>query len=340
MRILRSNTGDKLVDESHPECGACIAQKRSIVPKCPIDGKCARHTVITLPHGTVFDCAKKHGFVKSARMHEEMIRNTCDVLETLAEYKNVIQRQYEGDYQRLLHNIVSNNAHCIQEVYDIVSEDRLIKDPQQVDSLTHAIAHDPMAAAKAVLRIFQSAVAIKTEVSTYERLYRKQGQINNKRHNIHRVFMNTAYKFFPGLSEAGIYLRVEASREEVWLDYECVSIILYHILDNARKYALPRMDIHVTFPRDYKGISIVMNMISIQILDAEVDNIYAEGYTGVYAKKLERAGTGYGMSIVRELTSRAKIGFNIIRNANPKVSQKSNDVPYVRNIFELKFTTP
>ena len=90
--ILTSSAGEVLLDESYPECKACIAQGKEIIEKCPIDKKKrARHTRMFLKGGTAFDCNKKHGFVASKSMHEKMIATTSDVLEHLATYRNAIQ---------------------------------------------------------------------------------------------------------------------------------------------------------------------------------------------------------------------------------------------------------
>jgi signal transduction histidine kinase len=186
--------------------------------------------------------------------------------------------------------------------------------------------------------MLKAAVAIKTEIAVYERLYRQQGRLEIKKHSLHRVVMNAVYKFFPDFTEEGILLSVPRTEEMVMVDYDCAAIVLYHLLDNARKYAHPGKEILVIFRVNGDWVETVLDMVSAKIENEEVEKIYEEGYTGINAKRLERGGTGYGMAVVRELVARASMQFRIERDVNRTERLVRGDVPYVRNRFVLGVT--
>jgi K+-sensing histidine kinase KdpD len=314
MRIIRDASGALVIDESAPECTKCIARGLDLIEKCPIDRKQARHTLKSSAAGSIFDCEKKHGFVKSLKMHEAKIDRDLPLLESLIQFQTTISKRYEKDYNRLLHNLVTHNAHSIQEFQTIASEAELIAGGQrQLEVLSEIISRDKNAASTALLRMFQNAVAIKNEISTYKRLYRSGESLSLKMHEVHKILMNAAYKFFSDFNEINVIVAISPTNQRLLIDYDCVSIILYHILDNARKYVLPHTRISVGYLTKGDRFLVQFRMDSLWIDADELEKIYHEGYSGKHVKASNLQGTGYGLSIVRDLAARcrAEVEFDI-----------------------------
>lgn len=336
--IQLTSSGDKepYFSEFSGECVACIKRQQEIVEKCPIDGRKARHSTVVGPYGAVFGCAKKHGFVVSKSLHESALGDAVKDLKALAEFKRRILEQYEKAYKRLLHNVERNDAHIIQEFQNVVPDALLVGSQKGVRGIvSNAISKDLPAASKALTNIFKAAIGIKNELTIYQRLYvDPHWRPELGTYKAHKVFMNTAYKFYDEFNEVGIWLDVGDCHDYVEIDFECVSVVLFHILDNARKYVKPHSDIMVQFTKraDKDELSIHIEMTSLTVEPDEVSRIELEGVSGRNAEKLGKSGKGIGMAVIRDIVSKAGLAF-AAKWGLDRIHFEG--VPYSRNVLIL-----
>ena len=82
----------------------------------------------------------------------------------------------------------------------------------------------------------------------------------------------------------------------------------------------------------------VLNMISLKISDTDLMNIFIEGVSGELAKKLDLAGDGIGMYLVKRLLGLNNAKIEVKRNLDPRLAQKQVGVEFENNVFELSFT--
>ena len=67
-------------------------------------------------------------------------------------------------------------------------------------------------------------------------------------------------------------------------------------------------------------------------------NIFIEGVSGELAKKLDLAGDGIGMYLVKRLLGLNNAKIEVKRNLDPRLAQKQVGVEFENNVFELSFT--
>jgi light-regulated signal transduction histidine kinase (bacteriophytochrome) len=330
---------DPIIDELYPECRKCVMRNLEIIDACPIDKKRARHTKIENEHGYIFGCTKKSTLVLAKKIHHAVLSRHLPFLKELLAYTKQLDERYDKEYKRLLHNIESHDAHIIQEFQYIASEEDMARAARRHrEFIADTLSADPIKSARALLKIFQSAIGIKTEITIYQRLYLdKNWEDNKKNYSVHPVVMNTAYKFFEDFSASNIILNIGECYESVLIDYECVSIILYHLLDNAGKYVLKSTSVDITFHRLREMVVIELSMMSVATEASEYELVFKEGYSGENVRKLkkqEKQGKGYGMAIIKEISSRCKYLFEVDWNVERK-RILVGDVPYTRNVFRL-----
>jgi K+-sensing histidine kinase KdpD len=145
--------------------------------------------------------------------------------------------------------------------------------------------------------------------------------------------MNTAYKFFDDFSQRGINVIVARTIARIFVDYECLAIVLYHLLDNAKKYALANRDITIDFEQNALALNIFMRMISVKLEPDEVPNVYKTGFKGRHTQNLGRKGGGLGMGVLKEIVDKTSIGFSA--NWGTAVEVMDGQTPYAKNEFIL-----
>lgn len=178
---------------------------------------------------------------------------------------------------------------------------------------------------------------MKVELSVFRKLYDPNPRIDLRSHSAHRVLMNVLYIFFPDFTDKSIYVEVAACPKRIRADYESATVALVHLVENATKYAMPNNKIYIDFKESNGRLSMILNMISLKISDLDMKSIFDEGMSGELAKKLDLAGDGIGMFLVKRLLELNGAHIEIFRNVDPKLAQKHMGVPFENNIFEVSF---
>lgn len=338
MRMIKTTQGERIFDEFDSRCHDCLEKRIELVENCPITGRKSRLSFVAAKDGEIIDCTTNPNLVISKRAHIKTLSQSEKVITTLYRYKKTIEEQYQRDYRRLLHNLVSHDAHIIQEFQNIVPEAKLIKSGrQQIQSISDAIAANSQDAAQALLKIFQNAIAIKNEIATHQRLYVNSDKLELRRHRIHKVLMHTIYKFFTDFANKKIFVNIQETNDELLIDYEYISIVLYHIFDNAIKYALQGKNIAISVERQNNRYRLIIEMISLRIMPCEKEKIFQYGFSGEQAVKIGKNGSGYGMSIVGEILKKHELTLLIQNGAHTEVPVLFNGSEYEKNKFIIEF---
>jgi len=241
--------------------------------------------------------------------------------------------------KRLVHNLVTLNAHNIQEVYSIIPQE-IMQDKRNRwrERVVEQVEKDPYDASLSLVRIAKNSLKIKTEIDVYNTLLSGKPNIVLRSHELHRVLMNVLYVFFPDFTDKGVNVKVAESKVRAQLDYETFQVAIYHLIENTAKYIKPDtiLDIKIQKDPETKNTSITFAMNSLAIEQLEIEKIFEEGYSGIIAKKCQRSGSGIGLARVKELLS--------YNNASIKVDAKFETARhailehvYQDNIFSINF---
>ena len=334
-KFIKTVSGNIINDDLASECRACLDLEGEQRKTCPIDQRQARTKKIITSEGETFVCSKKQGFVQSSKHFSKLFESCLMPLSDLELEKKQLESKYSDNFRRMVHNLVSHNAHILQEIADLVPEKDLMHGHRQLSRLKNAIESNQNDVAKSLLNILQSAIGIKHEITVYNQLFSESDTIKQKKHRIHSLFMNSVYKFFQDFNAKNIDITVGESNLDVLVDFDSLSVSLYHILQNATKYARPGSHINVEFEKDSGFVKVSITMQSLKISKNDLTLIYDEKYSGEYARKLHLSGSGYGMFVVSKLLARNNARIRVTPNIDGKDPVYHSGFPYEMNQIDI-----
>ena len=300
---------------------------------------------VTINEYTIQAITDEKTYIKSSKILKkeiEIIHNSIDRIEnTLYEIKNNKERESYKHAKRLIHNLVTINGQNLQHVHLVIPQSVLETrskekgTKEKIKALTEIIEEKTEQTARSLLGVAKNSARFKSEINVYNTIINEDKKLNIKKHSIHRVIMNSFYVFFPEFTDSYIKINVHKSNDSVAIDYDSFQVALYHLIDNASKYSKPHSELEVAFKKDKNTnkINIIFSMISLKIDLDEADRIFEEGYSGKAAIKIEKQGSGIGMSRIKMLLK--KSDSTIAINLKPDEHEEN----YVGHIYQRNFFT-
>lgn len=340
-KFIRGYSGKLLHSDLDENCLTCIEQcksKSEIIEICPNFKQKRRRGKVEKDLSQVYICSSDIELIRSSRLFKEKIDVYVEMLSELTLLKEEIKEDVNQETKRLIHNLTSLNAHSIQDLYNLVPQELLTKNFKDQFVITKELIFQNLdEAASTFLRIAKNNASIKTEFSVFNKLYESNPVLNFKKHTIRKVVFNLLYVFFQDFTDLKIHVDVDDNYDSIIFDYESLHVALYHIFENATKYAKPNQNISIAFSKTLRYFDIHITMISIQITDKDYLNLFDEKYSGIYAKKLNRAGSGIGLHLVKRILELNKAELIIARNISPNINVTYNKIPYEKNEFKIRF---
>lgn len=257
---------------------------------------------ITSKHGIIYAFSDDLDFIRSSQRFKNIARAILNSIEYVNE---TVSEQIEANNrntQRLIHNLTSLNAHNIQEIYALISQDEISgKMKGHIDYAKSVIESNTLEAAKTLLRLAKNNASMKTEISVFNKLFIATPDLRPHTHVMHKVLMNVLYLFFPDFNDKLVDITVQQSEASAYFDYESIHVALYHIIDNAAKYTIPETKFFIDISEEHPYLSVTFRMCSTKIFESERDKIYDEGFSGSIASLTRKAGSGIGMSLVKRI---------------------------------------
>jgi signal transduction histidine kinase len=338
--VLLLDASDRLLYSMlDPACRSCITHCTSASEVTTSCGRPGRHRrgMLKTEFGTTYLCSGSLDYLASARQFRKELSLHSAMLSTFSDIRNTLETESRKEAQRLLHNVTSLSAHILQELYSLVPQEKLLGGiHRQIDEVGKAVSENTRNAAYAYLKVLKNATAMKTEFSVVDRLWSATAkqQLQLRSHGIHRVFLNNASVFFLEFQEKNVKLDIESCPPiNALLDYEAVSVALYHVLHNAVKYTSHGSTIQVKFGQAQGVASIILDMQSIHIYPQERERIFDNHYSGEIARKIGKEGGGVGLGIARTLVRLH--GGDLTVDAGP-AEGSGTGAAYSRNAFEIR----
>jgi signal transduction histidine kinase len=340
---ITSSCGEILFSSLAEECKSCLMQPRKLISTntCPVTGTQRRSAVSTTPRGRVYLC-EEASLLKSRRIARERLQLYHNLIPELSEVRKSLVRNADKHMRRLMHNLTSQNAHNIQDVYDIVPQDSLgATMSEQIGIVESALLNDPNKAARALLRINKHNAAMKCEFAALKHLYGgNTPALRARHHNVFKVTMNALHLFYQDFREKGIIARADPCDNKAKFDYECIHVALYHLFENAAKYILENTVFAVSFPIEEGRQRVRLDMVSLQISDSDLPRLFVEGFSGQVPRSLGFAGNGLGLGIARDLLRLNGAELQIHRNVDPSRSRTTVLAKYEHNVIDIVLGTP
>jgi len=337
--IIYNNDGKIIAGDFSSQCNACFSQyavNETIRLKCPFDKESKKFVKQKTNTGCFGLCVESKGDVNSSRLFRMKVDAFIIVVEGIVKNINDLEKTNERTVKKLLHNLTSINAHCIQEMFGLIPQEVLSRNiSQQIQTVQDKIRNAPQDAAKAYLRIVKNNLAMKIEFDSIPYLYGECTPPELQDHNIRKVVLNILHPFFQDFSDKHVHVVVGDSNYHCCLDYNTFAIAIYHIVDNATKYIHPNTDMNVSFSCIKGETQVLFEMISTQITPEELRRIGMQGYSGFIPKKLGIAGSGMGIYRAKRFLEYNNAELIINPNIDVSLSRMYNSVLYQQNHFKI-----
>jgi hypothetical protein len=334
IHVLDKNK-DVVFCNASPECISCMVALDSFGKViCPLCGQFSR--VVGQKSGDLFVyyCNKNH--IDSSRLFKTELQILLRLLENIGEYRWKIDVEVKKKYRRLLHNLITYNAHISQDLYNIIPFEvfkqkgvdsvRIISKELSLFKKEHAVA---------VLRILKNSTMMKSEFSVFEKLYNESPSMEMVEHEVHKVILAVFNSFWYELIQNGVKIDIKKSNEKFVIDYDSVSAALAHLIDNTVKYIAQDTDLTVYIYREERGVVLDFEMISMYIYPDEIEKIFEEGYSGRVPKNIGTNGSGIGLYMIKKLLSLNGADIEIIVDHKGLIS--INNILYSKNIVKIVF---
>lgn len=341
-RHIISITGAVISSTMPESCLLCVKENvangyASI--ECPLDKLKKRLGIVKNTQGTLYAC---NGDSKTTKMFKEEILSIAASIKTLSKLRESVIEEHttrikEEEYarvDRLVHNLKSINAHCIQVLYNCIPQHVMMQNYQKASEAAKTIIlGNPEDAARTMLRIARNNMSLKAEISVYEKLLKNQPKLQPRNINLRDVVMIVLYMFFSDFTERNVYVDVMNYYQKAFYDFESVQVAIYHIVENAAKYVKPGSTVYVKFGNNQSGHYVLFEMESIYVYPDERDAINTEGYSGRIAKEIGKSGNGIGMSRISKLLALNNILFE--KDFGDEY-EEIEGVKYANNFFAIK----
>ena len=196
---LKDNKGNTIKTNLPNECKICIdgCSVNSRVINCYINSKKRRQGKSMTPSGTTYLCSDNKDLLKSSRIFKEKLDVYTEFIPDFLKVKDDIYNEINQNTKRLLHNIISLNAHNIQELYSLVPQEILTQNfRKQHNIVKKQVIESPKEAADTFMRVVKNTLTMKTEFSVFNRLFEKNPSLSFSNHNISKVILNAFHIFF------------------------------------------------------------------------------------------------------------------------------------------------
>ena len=118
-----------------------------------------------------------------------------------------------------------------------------------------------------------------------------------------------------------------------------MQVALYHLMDNAVKYAEQGTTISISFTSIGEDFRMTFEMESLSIDDDEFEKIFDDGFSGRHPRLVGSAGDGCGMGVVRDLLHLNNATIAIVRGSPrpPKAVLAPKKLLFSSNRFVIEF---
>lgn len=287
--------------------------------------------------GSLYFATNDSDMLRSSRLFKSVSSAILSSILHIEKISRSIEDRSRLKNKRLIHNLTSLNGHMIQDLYSVISQDKLAGNVRRSVPLIAEEMRGKKSIdfAKCFLSFAKNSAAMKAEFSVFKKIDVDNPIIDKSHHMVHKVAMNVAYLFFSDFADKNCFINVSNTPIKAKIDYEFALVALYHLLDNAAKYIRPGTNLNVGFQDSRVGVSISFEMNSLAIKSDEVGKLIEEGYSGESSRKLGLNGDGVGMSLVQKVMNLHGGSLTISPDFSSLEIFENND--YQKNKFVLFF---
>jgi hypothetical protein len=314
-------------------CYKSCNSEGQVILNCPEYNEKRRYGIRKTNASTSFLCCDK---TKTTKLFKGKLEALSYSVPDLIIPINEIREDEQKKVNRLVHNLTSINAHNIQEIYDLVPQEVLSQNwRKQLEFIKEEMSKDIDKAAMTFLRIAKHNTHMKSEFSIYRKIERSDSiDLEKRSHNIRNVLLNTLHTFFSDFTKRSVYVGVEDFYYMAFFDYETIQVALYHLIENASKYTLPKSKINISATEKDEWIYLKFEMVSAHVKPEDGKEIMKEGVSGEAARKMSLQGDGIGMWRINQML---KINGGEFETVFGPIKENRMGFDFSDNVFTFKF---
>jgi signal transduction histidine kinase len=288
---------------------------------------------------TVYGFSSNQDFLKSSQKFKTQLNVILNTTDSIEEIIDSAKKSMNKSTSRLIHNLTTLNAHNIQEIYSLIPQDGVSRNmKKQISFAENIVKNEPKETAITLLRVAKNNASMKVEFSVFKKLFDSNPELQIRKHNTHKVLMNMFYLFFPDFTDKNVKVVVgDESTHIAYFDYESIHVALYHLIENAAKYIKPDSTLIIDIGNNGLHTKISMDMMSTEIKENEVEQIFLEGVSGALPTKIGKAGDGIGMYMAKKIIE-LNSGF-ITVTPYPTTLEETLGFKFQRNVFTINLPT-
>lgn len=336
---LVDGKGNTLYSNLDERCRTCWEGTNSISTDFSCrPGEKRKRGKLSTEAGTAYLCTSSPDSIASNRMFKRELEFYVSMLDEVAKVRTALAEREAQKSRRLFHNLISLNAHALQDFYSMIPQDRLATFAgyrSQKELVKAELTRYPDDAARLFLNSLKNAAAVKSELAVFQKLYEVSPATKLKSHPIHKVVLNVANYFFQSFLDRGILLQIDKTDALVRLDYESIQVALYHLFDNASKYAEENSLVRIAFNRPSATFEICVEMTSLFLEEQARKRVFEEGFSGAGAHLIGRAGQGIGMGLIADLVKLNSGEFSV--HWGDSIVGNAASPPFAKNRFFFRF---
>jgi hypothetical protein len=302
-----------------------------------LNGKKYRHGIKINPNGIAYFVTSNREVVERPRLFKEKLESFLDFVPFIKKIKTSMKAKAETRSKRIIHNLRTLNAYNIQELYNLIPEDELlrVKKEERKGFIEKKVKEQMTKIPGMLMNIMKNSFGISTEFIVSEKIYGTNQKPKRDKHPVRRALMSILYLSSHSFYEKEIVIDVDDSTQEIMMDYGIFQVVITQLMDNALKYAKPQSTINISFSVEDNCFCISIHMLSLYIGDKELKQLTNEGFCGEEAKRVKKNGKGIGMFLVKRVLEleRAKID---VSNGGAKIVS-GDGVSYSNNKFTIKY---
>jgi signal transduction histidine kinase len=341
MKTIYHYIADKdhyvLTNTRDHSCIACLStcSQENELHKCNVFRETRRRGFIQLKGGSLYICTNEA--IKSSRQFREKQTVFGDALEQINKDRNQVSANMSQDVSRLIHNLVSLNAQTLQAIYSIIPQESFQSETHDalLEIVTKKIEINPERFASLITRLAKIESHVKTEFSVFAKLYLDE-PITKFSYPIHKIVLLVLNFFWTEFKELNIKLEIGTCYQKVYVDYETVAAIFFHLLDNTTKYIQPGSTLRVKFQHVNNFVRVSLDMISLKVEASEYEAIFTEGYRGLIPRNLDKPGRGIGLYLIQRLITLTGGSVKFTPNADPSLKIHYRGWDFENNIFTVE----
>jgi K+-sensing histidine kinase KdpD len=288
-------------------------------------------------HGTIYVLATEEKYLTSAKTFKTLMQISIQSLESLSHFKNKIVSEQNDLTDELIHNLKSQNAYSIQNLYALIPQHVLSQNyTKQQEQVRKIITAQPLVTVNTLLNLIKFNLATKIEFTVFDRTMKENWAVDKKNYSIRAAILDILTIFIADFEKRHIEVSLAASEKRFDIDFDTLSVSLYFILENATKYCCSYTPLKIFFKEENDCFAVVFDMISLKIEDDEATKIFDKAVRGRHAVSARIKGDGLGMyRILKTLKfNNAEI------EVTPRITHKNKTAGstiYENNQFKLKF---